>query len=172
MFNYQSQDQGYLILSISASDGTEYGAYSIDFQSEKGDFGRVNYFQNNIFYKSEREFDDKDSNGVIKVETMKPGRYEIVNWSVSKANEDVSWSARENFSIPFEIKSNKVTYIGEYQAHKTEATNLLGMTVQSFAVFTINDESERDINFAKNNNLIPTVSIIKNVPEKNAFYIK
>lgn len=165
--DYEGADKGYLLLSISATPETQYGAYWIDFSMVgESRHKRAIYYQNNIFYGDERDFDDSEANGVVKAFPMRPGNYEIISYTVKEEGNGPAWSPREKLSIPFSVAPGQVTYLGAYLAHKQTAKNMLGITIPYGAWLKIEDRLERDLEIAARREPINPSAILKQIPPR------
>jgi hypothetical protein len=150
--NYAGTDAGYAAIGIGAATATQYSSYSFLFRrvGEKAT-GRLVYFQNNMFYSRTPDYKAPDEAGVVEIATLPPGDYELVNFDVflNAGMVQTNYSSRKEFSIPFQVQSKQVVYLGNYQANAIRGRNIFGMRVAGGAYFVVEDRMSRDLGFAK-----------------------
>ena len=88
--------------------------------------------------------------GKVVVSRLPPGKYEIYDFSFGGAvgTTTYSWSSRNKFSIPFEIRPGEATYIGSLARAPSLGTSL-ERTHGAGGFFVISDRSERDLPLAR-----------------------
>jgi hypothetical protein len=89
------------------------------------------------------EFEVPMGAGRLFVVPLPEGRYEFYQYQTSAAYQ-VIYQAREEFSIPFEIKPGRATYVGEVRAVKLEKPNLFGIRMPYGIELAGADAAERD----------------------------
>ena len=148
--DYQGEGKGYVLLSQAAKTGTEYGLYMLEVRpldhAKKG-YAALKYFQNNTFYGDDRDFDDTESNGIVRLHQFPPGKYEIYTYQISSQGASKTWVAPEGSYVQFEVFEGKVTYLGEFLAEAQSAPNLFGLTIPWGATISVSDKIERDIKY-------------------------
>jgi len=156
--DYRGADAGSVVISIGQTRKTSYPLYSLVFRKQhrsadpqQGEEGSFMYAPFGIFEKSEADYQSDQEKGSIFVKSLPPGEYEIykldISWTTGMAQG--SFSSTKDFSIPFEVKPNATTYLGNYQANRTDGKNLFGMTVPGGAVFVVANRKESDIALVK-----------------------
>jgi hypothetical protein len=92
-------------------------------------------------------FAEVSGKGDLKSLTLPAGSYEMVNFSmvVSSPYGYTSWSAPQDFSIPFTVTPGKATYLGEIRMLPRKAKNIFGINIQAGGTFEIRDMSTRDV---------------------------
>ena len=55
------------------------------------------------------------------------GEYEFYNFSMIM-NEREFWYSKQEYSIPFQVSANEITYLGEIMAHPSSEADFLGGT--------------------------------------------
>jgi hypothetical protein len=104
----------------------------------------------NIFYgRTDVEFSSPDHEGATFALSIPEGEYEFYNFSMI-SGEEAFWSSKQDYSIPFSISSNEVTYLGEIRAHVDSRKDFLGGTELLGGFWTIKDEHKRDLTILKN----------------------
>jgi len=149
---YKGQDAGRIVIGIGAAADTNYHVYTFLFRRiGTNNQGRVVYLQNNMFAPHERDYDTKEENGVVWSFNMQPGNYEIYNFSIhlNGGNTQTDFYSRRNFSIPFTIRPNETTYVGNYQANMVSMKGPFGVAVPNGAIFVVTDRERRDLELVR-----------------------
>jgi len=163
---YNAPNQGYLVLSQSATKDTIYGLYTLKVRYKDDEEFTINYLQNNMFKPDNRDFNDNNSNGKVSIFNLPPGKYKIFSYVVAQQGNGLSWFPKDEISIPFEIKTNEITYLGEYLAIKQTGKNLFGHTIPWGAIIKVENQFERDMSIAKKRNKkFEQLKINKQVPK-------
>ncbi len=156
--DYAGADAGKLILGMGAATGTSYSSYSLLFRKrasssngEKAAGGRFTYYQTNIFYKQADDYHSSSESGVVLVHSLPPGEYEIYNFDIFYNGGTVQkhFESRVDFSIPFSIRPERATYLGNYQANKLTGKNIFGLPLSAGAVFAVSDRLEAELPIAE-----------------------
>ncbi len=174
---YQGPDAGRIAIGIGAAANTHYSSYSLTFR-KVGDKGsepkRFAYFQQNEFSAQKRDYDNPVENGVVQSFRLPPGDYEIFNFDIFLNGGTVqkNFGSSNEFSIPFKVRPNETTYLGNYQANQIMGKNFFGMPLAAGAVFVVTNREKIDIKLAKKrlpdasfgpiSNATPTVQSIAN----------
>ncbi len=76
-----------------------------------------------------------------------PGDYEIygVKFYYNNGQREQTFSNREEFSVPIEIKNGITSYIGAFTAKGLWGENILGMGIPVGGYFVVEDKSENDL---------------------------
>jgi hypothetical protein len=111
------------------------------------------YVQHNIFRAIPRDFDGHTANGVVLVRDARAGNYEIVKFLCTRnlplpLGLESLFSAREDVAIPFTVRSNEVTYLGEFLVGEVPGTAIT-TSFTSFAYLIVSDRAERDLEIAR-----------------------
>jgi hypothetical protein len=151
---YQGPDAGRVAIDIGASANTHYSSYSLNFRKvgdKDAEPNRFVYFQHNEFSAQKKDYDNSEENGVVQSFRLPPGEYEIFNFDIFLNGGTVqkNFGSRKEFSIPFKVRSNETTYLGNYQANLVMGTNFFGMSMAAGAVFVVADREKVDIELAK-----------------------
>lgn len=145
---YKGQDAGRIAIGIGAAANTNYSSYSLVFRrvGEK-EPNRFVYFQHNEFSAQKRDYENQIENGVVQSFQLAPGDYEIYNFDVFMNGGTVQnhYSSRSEFSIPFTVRSNETTYLGNYQANLIQGKNFFRMTIPAGAIFVVSNREKVDI---------------------------
>lgn len=174
---YQGADAGRIVIGIGASKNTQYSSYSLIFRKigdKNSEPSRFVYFQESLFSAQKRDYDNAVENGVVQSFRLPPGDYEIFNFNIFLNGGTIqkNFSSRVDFSIPFKVRANETTYLGNYQANTVIGKNLFGLPMPAGAIFIVNNREIEDIELAKNRlpnasfgpilNATPTVQSIAN----------
>jgi hypothetical protein len=157
--DYAGPDAGTVVIGIGAAAGTSYSSYAMLFRkrySVQGTespttIGRLTYFQTNIFYKQQPDYQRESEAGVVLINSLPPGDYEIYNFDVfyNSMAMQRNYSSRAPLSIPFTVRSNETTYLGNYQANRLDGRNLLGLPLPAGAVFVVSNRSKTEMEIAQ-----------------------
>lgn len=157
--DYSGPDAGKTVVGIGAASGTRYSSYSLLFRrvgqsaaaAEPKEVGRIVFFQTNMFYAQKPDYANSAEQGVVLIQSLPPGDYEIFNFDIffNAGTVQTNFSSREPFSIPFTVKAGETTYLGNYQANRISGKNILGLPVASGAVFTVTSRLEDDLRIAR-----------------------
>lgn len=158
---YQGPDAGRIVIGIGASANTYYSSYSLMFRriSDKGgDANQFVYFQDNVFAAQKRDYENTKENGVVQSFRLAPGDYEIFNFDIFLNGGTVqkNFGSRKDFSIPFRVRRNETTYLGNYQANMVTGKNFFGFTIPAGAVFVVTDREKADLELVRKR--LPDVS--------------
>jgi hypothetical protein len=157
--DYAGSDAGRVVVGIGAATGTSYSSYSLLFRkkgaasssSDRPSIGRFVYFQTNTFYKQAPDYQSADEAGVVLVQSLPPGEYEIYNFDIffNAGTVQNNYSSRAEFSIPFTVKPGEMTYLGNYQANRLTGKNFLGLSLPAGAVFVVSDRLNSELRIAE-----------------------
>jgi hypothetical protein len=109
------------------------------------------WLQNNMFSSDKPDFTTASESGEVNAIKLSPGDYELYSFSVYQNGYPVetTYGPREPFSIPFTVRPQQTTYLGEYLAIATFGENFFGMTVRGGPIFVVSNQQARDIAIAK-----------------------
>ncbi|MBI4987909.1 MAG: hypothetical protein HZC23_03715 [Rhodocyclales bacterium] len=158
---YQGSDAGRVAIGIGASSNTYYSSYAFMFRKvgeNNVDSNRFVYFQDNVFSAQKRDYDNPEENGVVQSFRLAPGYYEIFNFDVFLNGGTIqkNFGSKKDFSIPFNVRPNETTYLGNYQANMVTGKNFFGFTILAGAVFVVTDREKADLDHVKKR--LPNVS--------------
>ncbi len=137
------------VSSFPASNGIIVGSftsnekvYSRGFYFRKIGTDQREFVQYNQIW-SKNEF----NNGLVYAFSLPPGEYEFFDFRLfySTGYSESSWSAQEEFSIPFTVTTGEVSYLGEIHTIQLVGENLFGIDIPAGGVFAISDQIERDL---------------------------
>ena len=149
---YEGPDAGYAVASIAAKSGTEYSSYRLMFRARGGQQTQeFVWLQNNMFSSDKPDFATASESGEVNAIKLAPGEYELYSFSVYQNGYPVetTYGPREPFSIPFTVRPQQATYLGEYLAIATYGENFFGMTVKGGPIFVVSNQQARDIAITK-----------------------
>lgn len=156
--DYAGADAGKVVIGMGAAIGTSYSSYSLLFRrigitagADKQPVGRFNYFQENMFYSQPADYKAGSEAGVVLVQSLPPGDYEIFNFNVFFNDGTVqnNYYSKSDVSIPFTVKTGEVAYLGNYQANRLTGKNFIGMSLPAGAVFVVSDRLAEEIRLAE-----------------------
>jgi hypothetical protein len=156
--DYAGADGGKVVVGIGAAAGTTYSSYALQFRkrgsagapAQQGS-GRFIYFQTNLFSKQTPDYAANGESGVVLVESLPPGDYEIYNFDVFYNGGTIqkNFGSKTDVSIPFSVKPGTTTYLGNYQANKLIGQNVLGMPLPAGARFIVSDRLASELPIAQ-----------------------
>jgi hypothetical protein len=150
---YSGADAGYLIMSLAARKGIRFNGYSILFRkADRSADGAVWWGQDSPYDQRKLDINDSNETGVVDVRRLPPGDYEIFNYDIDWVGGlgRRNWKSKQDFSIPFTIKSGQATYVGEFMAAPVEQHGLLpSMPADDELYFVLANKADRDIAIAK-----------------------
>ncbi len=94
-------------------------------------------------------FDGKELFGKIDVKYLKPGQYEIYDIYASADGHSRTFKLTEEISIPFEVKTGEVIYLGSFEPDSIFGKNVFGLEVLGGVVFDIHNRQQLDIEEAE-----------------------
>lgn len=112
------------------------------------------------------DFQDQKSAGMIYVVALPEGKYEINGFAVTYT----SWATQitnfpeTKFSIPFEVKSGTINYLGEILIDRIYGPSFLGSRNQDSVHFDISDQEARDIALFKAKYPEVSMAVVNVVP--------
>ncbi len=101
--------------------------------------------------ESNFEIAENDYMGFVTSQQLPPGKYEIFNIStvVGTTVGRNTTKFRQDFSIPFEIKPGRITYIGAYECTPVIGEGFFGQPAMVDMYWRLADRSTRDIAIAQ-----------------------
>ena len=157
--DYSGVDTGYAIISIGHTKETQYSSYKFLFRTvDKKAENMVGYWAPFFLKKHKGDFENDRSIGTVELLRLPPGEYEIYNFDIfmNLGLIQTNYKAKTDFSIPFIVKPNEATYIGEYIADNL-GHNFIDASIGG-AYFIISDKKARDVEIVNNNN--PNIEFI------------
>ena len=94
-------------------------------------------------------FDGKVLFGNVDVKYLKPGQYEIYDIYASANGYRTTFKLTEEISIPFEVKTGEVIYLGSFEPDSIFGENVFGLEVLGGIVFDIHNRQQLDIEEAE-----------------------
>jgi hypothetical protein len=110
------------------------------------------YFKRSGIFDTPADFDDARAEVAIFVLQLPQGRYHIHNFeyhSTGLWGSEFRQTAREEFSVPFEIVAGQTTYLGEFVATPIFGRNLFGAQVVAITYWEVSDKEARDMALAR-----------------------
>lgn len=150
---YEGPDRGFVVASIAAQPGTKYNSYNIFFRPA-GSSAKQGFYWRQLGLlgtDGDADFDETFKRGSVIAVPVKPGDYEVHNFSAFWSAYPVQnyYSAREDFSIPFTVRPGETVYLGEFMAVGIRGKNIFGITIQGGPYFVLTDQQRRDMPLAK-----------------------
>lgn len=152
--DYKGVDAGYIVAGIGATPDSDFQSYSLIFKNiATGQKGSLIFMQGSIM-KESPQYKDEFGVGVVKIASIPSGRYEIINYSSFKGSGmgGMEHFAKEDFSIPFEVKAGKTVYLGNYQAQIPLSEGPLGLKISSWNGFKVRNAPGHDLAIAHGSN--------------------
>jgi hypothetical protein len=151
--NYDGKDAGFLVTALGAQSGTVYDVYDLYFRKKDRSFdGRVLWGQNNFLDDRKPDFDDGTKVGIVDVVRLPPGDYELYNFRLLSRDFYVGtrkarreFKSKQDFALPFTIRTGAGTYIGEFLAVGIKGQD----TTPAGAYFLLSNMADRDLPIAK-----------------------
>jgi hypothetical protein len=113
--------------------------------------GRVSTFVKGYDLGYDHGFDVADGEWFVDSVAVRlpPGQYEIHALEMRSTTGTFTQTLLPDvaFSIPFEVRDGRVTYLGSFVGHSVMGRNTFGMEVRAGAYFAVFDERKRDIDF-------------------------
>ena len=189
IFNYKGRDAGILVVSITSGEGARPYTHDFIFRriaDQKKDFLRY-WAGNSIAKHGDFETDlpnqpsatekalsflggldntslwPNSEGGKVMVESLAPGKYELLEIKETYNNSVFEGFQTIPASIPFEIKSGSVLYLGEFKAIGTTMRNFLGASRPTGVRYLISDQSARDLPIAQHKVQLPD-NVVIDVP--------
>src|SRR6266704_2464362 len=108
--DYSGADAGKVVLGIGAAAGTSYSSYSLLFRptdrtalsNDQREIGRFVFFQTNMLYAQKPDYSSEVERGVVLVNSLPPGKYEVFNFNIffNSGTVQNNYSSRDPFSMP------------------------------------------------------------------------
>jgi len=158
LLGYKGSDAGRLIIAFGSNHGMDYAGYRLNYRAKSGcgkAFISHLHANFNIFTallpQKQPDIDDAAEEAEVWVVPLAPGEYEFYDFEIWSDNGIVRnrFSPREEFSVPFTIKTGTSTYLGDFRAMALNGRNIVGFPVEGGAYFMISDQSDRDLKIAK-----------------------
>lgn len=161
--NYSGADRGGVAIGMGAPPGYHYTSYTFKFRrtdlaGEASSLTGSLIHRTKVFlegdapdYRIKSADGINDESGVVVTASLAPGRYEIFGFYLDFSNGAFSqaFSSAQPFSIPFEVRSGEVAYLGNYFALPRYGVRYLGVRPRAGALFSIEDRNESDLSIAR-----------------------
>lgn len=176
--NYSGAKAGQVFGSIGAAQNAPYSSVEILFRKTgSSDSGRFVFAYDSIAGGVPLDIRDKTTRGATVFSARLPeGEYEIfqVSFFLNRGQfGSTTFTAKEDFSIPFSIKEGQSTYLGEFISYHTTGKNFFGMSIPWGGYFVVSDKLQRDTDiFVKKpstNTAWPIVKSVVNPGSMNNF---
>lgn len=156
-----ADEAGYVVFSIGADEQSSASYYKLNFRDPASrDSTDVTFFPSTSPDADRKpDFTSAAFEGSVFALRMKPGDYEIYNFTVRQRHESMSemlFTAARDFSIPFVVEKGKVTYLGQYRAQLLKGKSVTGKEVTAIFYYVIEDQADRDIAVARARKIIPS----------------
>ena len=179
--SYKGADAGYAVISLTMDDDNSlwpkanFNSFEMDFVSDdnKTEGYQSFYSSKDGFGRPDADIQDKDSETFVIVRSLQPGKYRMYSFLLkNNGNNTLSVWNKKPFSIPFEIKANEYSYLGNYHGIATTKKALLFGDAVKGAYIVVSDYQDRDVKLAKIANpsmkidaissAVPVVELISN----------
>lgn len=146
---YSGGKAGQVFGTLGTFPNTPFSSVTIFFrQVGSKDPGRFFFAYDSILGGPPVDVAETKARGTVFVGRLPAGDYELfqVNFFINRAQfGSTTFSAREEFSIPFRVEEGKSTYLGEFIAYYTTGKNFFGMTIPAGGYYVVADKSQRDM---------------------------
>jgi hypothetical protein len=115
---------------------------------DRTDRERIDDATNNWMSSDKNDFVGPDEAGIVKTRSLTPGDWEVYSFFVTDQLGNI-FSVKDDFSIPFTIRTGRATYVGDFKAVGTTIKNIFGMTMPGGARMVVTDKSARDLAIAQ-----------------------
>jgi len=140
--------QGVLLLSYARSDPKErFTTESIYFRQ----IGMRKIYEIGIntlpLVPLKFDFSEDGSHGSLAVFRLPAGKYEIFDYAMTQDvfGGSIIHTPSARFSIPFEISTNSVSYLGELRIERIKSARFLGLSNADKVRFDLRNEESRDV---------------------------
>lgn len=143
---YEGGDGGFVVASVAVRSDTPYAAVRLDFRRRGGaEAGHVFWVSDSdpLAIGAKADFKGPEGNGIVGSVRLAPGDYEFYNF-VAHMNT-VDYSAKNDFSIPFTVTANGITYLGSYSFAALWTRGLLITEWPTRPMISISNQQARDI---------------------------
>lgn len=173
---YKGTDAGYALISLTLDheesllgDDANFSFFMFNYAQDESKSGDYDFFScsKGGFGMPSADVKDKNSQTFVIMKPLQPGKYRIFLFSLEAGgNTRVKVSNKNAFSIPFEIKPNEYSYLGNYHGIVTTKKALLfGETING-GYIVVSDHKDRDVKLAKSANPLLKIDVINNsVPD-------
>lgn len=92
------------------------------------------------------DFKTSESHGGVFIFSLPAGKYSFYDFRLHQSNGPTSktWTSKP-YSIPFEVKPNKVNYVGEIKLSPAAENNIFGMEVLAESTWVFSEQLARDL---------------------------
>ena len=157
--DYTGPDSGRVIVGMGAATGTMNTTYALQFRkrvpggaAKKETWGEITFDQSDLLDKTHpADYQSSHEAGMVLVQAMPPGEYEIYNFYIFRRAGVMNYSFRSKtgLSIPFTVKPGQATYLGNYQANDMTGKNIIGFSEPAGAVFVVTDRLPAELPIAQ-----------------------
>lgn len=143
------EEAAFLVGSIAVQTSGEeeqYGDSSLEIRQVGSDASaHISFYQSGGF-PSAADYQTADKEGGPFALALEPGNYEFVNVSFfyNYAYYTRTYTAEEDFSVPFTLEAGKVYYVGEFLSFGRYGRNLLGLSIPTGGYFVNTNNFEHD----------------------------
>ena len=174
--DYGGNDAGHVVMGIGAVADSPYTRYAFTFRrsGDNATFRLVYFITPQLRLSTPIRYQTPDEAGVIEAASIPRGKYEMVNFeaAINLGLATQNFSARQDFSIPFEVRANEVVYLGNYQGNPIRARTESGRVVARGPFFVVEDRSAADLRLAKDRiPSLPTERVINATPDADQLRI-
>lgn len=147
--NYSGAKAGQVFGSLGTFPSTPFSSVTIFFrQTGSKDPGRFVFAYDSMLGGAPVDVAESKARGTVFVGRLPAGDYELfqVNFFINRGQfGTTTFSAREEFSIPFRVEEGRSTYLGEFIAYDTTGKNFFGMRIPAGGYFVVADKYQRDV---------------------------
>lgn len=146
--NYTGVRAGQVFGSIGAAPNAPFSSVALLFRRiGTNDPGRFVFAHDSLAGGVPLDITENRTRGTVFATRLPAGDYELfqVSFFINRAQFGSStFTAKEEFSIPFKIEEGRSTYLGEFISYHTTGKNFFGMSIPAGGYFVVADKLQRD----------------------------
>jgi hypothetical protein len=143
----QSDAKGWIVVSLSQDSSIFTVILVIRAYDDPGQKHEVGMSLSS--FASDQQKWSEGSEGYVRALQLPAGTYRLANFELKEVIANRRWSARNDFSIPFTVTANEVTYLGEFLGTGVLGKPFLGVRAIEKPYFLVSDQRTRDMPIAE-----------------------
>lgn len=149
LMDYKGADAGTVVVGAGISQNAGFSQVGVTVRRRgTPNVASVDYSGGGSFLSAPRDFENQQEHGTITLLKLPPGEYELFRYggNYRYGRYIYYFSPRKEFSIPFTVKTNEITYLGRYIVHGIPA---IANELPYAARLMVDDKRDADITVAK-----------------------
>lgn len=143
----QSEAKGWVVMSVSQDSGVGTILLVMRSFDDPGRSHEVGLTLS-LFANDQHKWTES-SIGAVRALQLPAGAYRLANFRIKEVVANRQWKARQDFSIPFTVTANEVTYLGEFLGTGVLGPSFLGVRAIEKPYFLVSDQRARDMPIAE-----------------------